>query len=85
MIKIETTNNGAVIKTCEGKEAFIFDNDDMDGLVDLLYRITEILVIRNNYSEKTIYITTAHGRKYDCNKKKCVLCERLNAIYEEEK
>ena len=77
-ITIEETINGAVVKYPEGKVVYKFEDiDDLEGLQELLYTLSEKLNSSGKYDEKKIEISIVHGSKYEChNKKKCPICKK---------
>lgn len=80
-ITIETCKNGAYVIFDDGenedKMSYQFDEENLDGLHELLYNIEETVgVMSSRYSEKRIRISIEHGDKYEC--KGCDLCKENN-------
>lgn len=78
-IKLKPAQNGYIVEIYG--EKYVFKDGEIK---DMLYHIRDMISAGGSrYSKRRIYITIAHGDKYECSDKDCVLCRRLNALYEE--
>lgn len=75
-IVIEFADNGVVVKWEDGtKEIFKFDEENKEGLVNLLCAISERLMLDSKYNKERAEISLAHGSRYICNDRKCKICK----------
>jgi len=82
---IELTNNGAVIEIKdhvdfnEGhpiKLVYAFDDDNKQGLLDLLWKVDEFLCVdEGKYSKERAEIKLVHGENVECKNKDCKICQ----------
>jgi len=79
MIKIKSASNGATVQIdSEEPEVFIFDKDNLEGLLELLYCIRNYFELQygaSRYDEERVDIKIGHGDKVDCKDKKCEICK----------
>ena len=79
-VGIKTATNGYIVNMYGETTVFQEGNE-----IELLYYIKSNLVMDGGkWSEKDIFITEAHGHKYECTKKDCILCKRYDAIMTDE-
>ena len=82
---IELTHNGAIIEIKdhadfnEGipiKLVYEFDEDDKEGLLNLLWQVDEFLICdEGKYSQQRAHIELIHGENIDCKDKDCKICK----------
>ena len=87
-ITIKITDNGAVLHIPIGGNndynkvmVYEFDKDehnDIQGYINMLYDITEAVMLFGKYSKERIKIKKVHGEKYNCEDKKCGICHDTN-------
>lgn len=87
-ITINVTDNGAVLHIPVGGNndykkliVYEFDKDehtDIKGYVNMLWDITEAVMLFGKYSPKRINIIEEHGENYVCKDKKCNICHDTN-------
>ena len=82
MIKIKRTDNGAVMEWTAGttdehagSQCYVFDDEDKDGLLEMLYDIKTIFVSEGKYSPERIEIKKVHGENYECEDETCEICK----------
>lgn len=79
-IEIEKANNGAILKTDDkddfSTDIYKFDDDNLDGLVEMLYEICDFVgQMGDRHDKLRIRISVLHGDKYLCMDKKCDICK----------
>lgn len=76
MITFERVRNGVVMKERgEGAVVYAFDEDNLDGLLELLHDINDLIGCPGNkYDEKRIAIRLEHGNCFECKDPKCPIC-----------
>ena len=82
MIKIERATNGAVIYYNDGDDSespsiYKFDEEDLDGLILLLYDVRDSMSSPSRYSKRRILVSIVHGDKYECKEKDCKICKEV--------
>lgn len=83
-ITIELTDNGAKVNIPVGgnndyakKMVYEFDRDehtDIKGYVNMLWDITEAVMLFGKYSQQRVSIGIKHGDGHNCENKKCEIC-----------
>ena len=83
-ITITVNDNGAAVHipvgACNDYEhnlVYEFDSDDhtnIKGYVNMLYDITDAIMLFGKYSQQRIDINTIHGEKYECDG--CEICNK---------
>lgn len=84
-LTIELHNGGALVTiknhldVADGNtfsEIFKFDENDKQGLLELLYCVDNFCVWdEGKYSKERADINLVHGSKYDCKDDKCPICK----------
>ena len=82
-LKLERTANGVVVEfpSCEEgvppcKECFLYDEDDLSGVVLALYAICDWMGGRaGRHAKVRVAVRLEHGDKYECKDKKCKICK----------
>ena len=75
-IVIETTSNGSVVKYPENKVSYKFEENDLEGIQEMLYDILEeVSLCTSRYDKERIQIKIVHGDKYECKDKNCKICK----------
>ena len=76
MMVLKRAANGAMLSGNGEREVFEYDEEDMGGLVELLYAVGEQLApATSRYSKERISVTIVHGDKYECEDRKCGICK----------
>lgn len=74
-IYIIKTLNGALLISAEGAEAFVYDDDDLDGLRSLHYSIDGALGCwGSKHNKQRLHHVIEHGNSYECQDKDCPIC-----------
>jgi len=85
LITIEKVDNGFIMKFDSydldtdqtGQYTKVFENkeSEVEALIDLFYEVLEqIGWINQKYERENIVIRKIHGKNYECNDKKCQIC-----------
>jgi len=76
-ITIEQTDNGAILRVPDLSEVYEYEDDNLDGLRNMLSSIVDYLGYPGSkWDEQRIKVTVVHGRGYQCdNSKKCPICQ----------
>jgi hypothetical protein len=76
-IIIESTSNGAFVRYDDGenesKYIYKYEKNNLDGLRDLFYDLSEELNADGRYDRFRLTMSIKHGDKYEC--KGCEWCE----------
>lgn len=85
-ITIAINDNGAVMRIPVGAKndyernmVYEFDADehtDIKGYVNMLWDMTEAVMLFGKYSPQRISINIEHGENYECKDKKCKICKK---------
>lgn len=74
-IVIRRVSNGAVVTWGGGGDAaFVFEEEDAEGLAEMLCQISEAFLPHNRHAEQQIAVHLRHGDKYVCEKG-CDICK----------
>jgi len=89
-LTIELAENGAIVTIqghydfAEGKKStavYKFDDDDKQGLIDLLYEVDHFCVVdEGKYSKERAEIQLIHGEKYICKDVSCEICAKEREV-----
>lgn len=78
-IIINEAENGAMVTINDTESinatVYEFDEDNQQGLVNLLYEIVNKIGCIDGFNKETINISVEHGDEYDCNDKSCKICK----------
>jgi hypothetical protein len=78
-ICIKWTRNGAyvVFNPNDGPSdmGYEFDETDLTGLQSMLIDIKDHMYPGNKYDKHRVFVTLEHGHAYQCEDKKCEICE----------
>lgn len=89
-LTIELAENGAIVTIqghydfAEGKKGtavYKFDDDDKQGLLNLLYEVDSFCMIdESGYSKERVYMNMVHGSKYICKDINCEICAKEREV-----
>lgn len=75
-ITIEDCRNGAYVIFDDGENqdryAYRFDEDNLDGLQEMLYDIKEQFYTGSKHDRFRVHVVVEHGTEYEC--KGCDIC-----------
>jgi hypothetical protein len=87
---IELVENGAIVTIkghydfAEGKaskKVYIFDEDNKQGLLDLLWEVDSFCMIdEGGYSRERVDMNLIHGSKYICKDVNCEICAKEREV-----
>lgn len=77
MITIRNISNGCVLNLGDdyGEIGYTFDDDNINGLLELLYTISDSIKVSSRHDKYRIKLSIVHGDKFVCRDKKCKICK----------